>query len=171
MRNREPIAELFQTDLHVVNLGLSSFAETLKESRVPVIDVDWRPPAGGNRELIRIIDNLKSDDGQSWNSQVAAANTIAIEGLLAAEPHIIGIGIAKDVIPNMTDQTILHAGPPITWDAMCGPMRGAVMGGLIYEKAASTPDAAAALAASGEIAFEPCHHHQAVGPMAGIVTA
>ena len=171
MSNREPIAKLFQTDLHVVNLGLSSFAEALKESRVPVIDVDWRPPAGGDRELIRIIDNLKSDDGQSWNSQVAAANAIAIEGLLAAEPHIIGIGIAKDVIPNMTDQTILHAGPPVTWDAMCGPMRGAVMGGLIYEKAASTPDAAAALAASGEIAFEPCHHHQAVGPMAGVVTA
>ena len=171
MSNREPIAKLFQTDLHVVNLGLSSFAETLKDSRVPVIDVDWRPPAGGDRELIRIIDDLKSDNGKTWNSQVAAANAIAIEQLLEAEPHIIGIGIAKDVIPGMTDRTILHAGPPITWEAMCGPMRGAVMGGLIYEGAASTPDAAAALAASGEIAFEPCHHHQAVGPMAGVTTA
>jgi len=171
MRNRETIAKLFQTDLHVVNLGLSSFAETLRDSRVPVIDVDWRPPAGGDPELIRIIDNLKSDNGKTWNSQVAAANAIAIEQLLEAEPHIIGIGIAKDVIPGMTDRTILHAGPPVTWDTMCGPMRGAVMGGLIYENAAATPDAAAALAASGEIAFEPCHHHQAVGPMAGVTTA
>ena len=171
MSHRKPIAELFQTDLHVVNLGLSSFAETLRDSRVPVIDVDWRPPAGGDPELIRIIDDLKSDDGQSWNSQVAAANAIAIQHLLSAEPHIIGIGIAKDVIPGMTDRTILHAGPPVTWEAMCGPMRGAVMGGLIYERLASTPEEAAALAASGDIVFEPCHHRQAVGPMAGVTTA
>jgi len=171
MSNRKPIAELFQTDLHVVNLGLSSFAETLREGRIPVIDVDWRPPAGGDPELIHIIDDLKSEDGQSWSSQIAAGNAAAIEHLLSAEPHIIGIGIAKDIIPGITERTILHAGPPVTWDAMCGPMRGAVMGGLVYERLASTPEEAAKLAASGDIAFEPCHHHQAVGPMAGVTTA
>ena len=171
MSNRGRIAELFQSDLSVVNVGLSSFAETLRNGRVPVIDVDWRPPAGGDSELIRIIDDLKSEDGRSWNSQVAAANARAIEHLLSAEPHIIGIGIAKDVIPGMTEQTILHAGPPVAWEAMCGPMRGAVMGGLIYEQLASTPEEAATLAASGTIAFDPCHHHDAVGPMAGVITA
>jgi len=171
MSNRDQIAKLFQSDLRVVNVGLSSFAETLRDSRVPVIDVDWRPPAGGDSELIRIIDDRKSEDGRSWNSQIAAANATAIEHLLSAEPHVIGIGIAKDVIPGMTERTILHAGPPITWEAMCGPMRGAVIGGLIYEGAASSPDAAAALAASGDIVFEPCHHHGAVGPMAGVITA
>ena len=171
MSNREQIAKLFQSDLRAVNIGLSSFAKTLRDSRVSVIDVDWRPPAGGDSELIRIVDDLKSKDAHSWSSQIAAANAIAIEHLLSAEPHIIGIGIAKDVIPGMTERTILHAGPPVTWNAMCGPMRGAVMGGLIYEGAASSPDAAAALAASGEIEFDPCHHHGAVGPMAGVITA
>jgi hypothetical protein len=171
MSHRERIAELFGTDLHVVNLGLSSFAETLTASHIPVIDVDWRPPAGGDPELIRIIDDLKSDDGQSWTSQITAANAIAIEHLLSAEPHIIGIGIAVDVIPGMTDHTILHAGPPITWEAMCGPMRGAVMGGLIYEGMASSEEDAVRVAASGDIVFAPCHHHQAVGPMAGVITA
>lgn len=171
MSHRKAVDELFQTDLRVVNVGLSSFAETLREVRVPVIDVDWRPPAGGDSALIRIIDELKSEDGRSWNSQIAAANETAIEHLLSAEPHIIGIGIAKDIIPGMTERTILHAGPPVTWEAMCGPMRGAVMGGLIYEGAASSPDTAAALAASGDIVFEPCHHHGAVGPMAGVITA
>ena len=171
MSKQKPIAELFRTDLRVVNLGLSSFAETLRSIPVPVVDVDWRPPAGGDADLIRIIDDLKSEDGRSWNSQVAAANAIAIELLLSAEPHIIGIGVAKDVVPGMSERTILHAGPPVTWDAMCGPMRGAVMGGLIYERLASTPEEAASLAASGEIAFDPCHHHGAVGPMAGVMTA
>jgi len=171
MSRPKPIAELFLTDLHVVNLGLSSFAETLRDSHVPVVDVDWHPPAGGDVELIRIIDNLKSEDSQSWSSQIAAANATAIEHLLSAEPHIIGIGIAKDVIPGMTERTILHAGPPVIWEAMCGPMRGAVMGGLIYERLASTPEEAATLAASSDIVYAPCHHHQTVGPMAGVVTA
>jgi len=171
MSHQKPISELFRTDLHVVNLGLSSFAETLRASRIPVVDVDWHPPAGGDVELIRIIDNLKSEDGQSWSSQIAAANETAIEHLLSAEPHIIGIGIAKDVIPGMTERTILHAGPPVTWEAMCGPMRGAVMGSLVYEKAASSAKEASELAASGDVVYAPCHHHQAVGPMAGVTTA
>ncbi|TFH11172.1 MAG: DUF1116 domain-containing protein [Candidatus Atribacteria bacterium] len=171
MSERKPTTALFSDPLRVVNLGLSSFAETLRASRVPVIDVDWRPPAGGDAALIRIIDNLKSDDEHAWSATITAANEKAIEHLLSAEPHLIGIGIARDVVPGMTDRTLLHAGPPITWDAMCGPMRGAVMGGLIYERAASTPDSAAQLAASGDITFDPCHHHQSVGPMAGVMTA
>ena len=145
MSKQKPIAELFRTDLRVVNLGLSSFAETLRSIPVPVIDVDWRPPAGGDADLIRIIDDLKSQDGRSWNSQVAAANAIAIELLLSAEPHIVGIGVAKDVVPGMSERTILHAGPH---------MASQVTGGPAYK-----------------IAFDPCHHHGAVGPMAGVMTA
>ena len=171
MIKREPTTALFTNELHVVNLGLSSFAETLRDGHVPVIDVDWRPPAGGDGALIRIIDNLKSDDAQAWSPAITAANEIAIEHLLSAEPHIIGIGIARDAIPGMTDRTILHAGPPVTWDAMCGPMKGAVIGGLIYEGAASSVEEAERAAASGDVAFSPCHHHQAVGPMAGVTTA
>lgn len=171
MTNKNLVANLFQSPLRVVNLGLSSFADTLTESQVPVVDVDWRPPAGGDPELIRIIDHAKADDGTSWMAQIAEANQTALDCVLSAEPHIVGIGIARDVIPGMTDRTILHAGPPVAWEDMCGPMRGAVMGGLIYERAASTPEQAAKLAASEDIAFEPCHHHQAVGPMAGVITA
>jgi hypothetical protein len=65
---------------------------------------------------------------------------------------------------------ILHAGPPVTWDRMCGPQRGAVMGAAVYEGWAATYEEAAELAAAGEIAFDPCHHHHTVGPMAGIVS-
>jgi hypothetical protein len=70
----------------------------------------------------------------------------------------------------MHDRMILHAGPPITWDRMCGPQRGAVMGALVYEGLAQDEAEAAKLAASGAIEFAPCHHHHAVGPMAGVVS-
>ena len=38
--------------------------------------------------------------------------------------------------------SILHAGPPIAWSAMCGPMRGAVLGAILLERWADTLDAA-----------------------------
>jgi len=71
----------------------------------------------------------------------------------------------------MHKKLILHAGPPVTWDRMCGPVKGAVIGGLLFEGLAKTREDAEKLAASGEIVFEPCHHHSAVGPMAGVGTA
>jgi hypothetical protein len=83
----------------------------------------------------------------------------------------VDVGIAADVVPGMTKTTVLHSGPPVEWRRMCGPMRGAVIGGLIYEGLAKDRAGAEALASSGRIAFDPCHHHDAVGPMAGVMTA
>ena len=70
----------------------------------------------------------------------------------------------------MKRNMILHAGPPVTWERMCGPMKGAVIGGMILEGLARNRQEAEALAASGDVLFEPCHHHSSVGPMAGVVT-
>ena len=102
---------------------------------------------------------------------IKKANKQALENLQKAQPTLIGIGVALKDIPNMDKKTILHAGPPITWDNMSGPLKGAVIGGLIYEGLASNEAEARTLAASGEIKFEPCHHHNTVGPMAGVVTS
>jgi len=99
------------------------------------------------------------------------ANEEALQTLQKAQPTVVGIGVALDDIPNMDKKTILHAGPPITWKNMSGPLKGAIIGGLIYEGLATNEEEARKLAASGEIKFEPCHHHNAVGPMAGVVTA
>jgi hypothetical protein len=83
---------------------------------------------------------------------------------------LVGMGIAREVIPGMHKRLILHAGPPIEWERMCGPTRGAVMGALIYEGLAADEAEAQKVAASGEIEYSPCHHHHAVGPMAGVVS-
>ncbi len=101
---------------------------------------------------------------------IEKANKEAFDRLLSARPVLVGMGKAIDVIPGMKKNMILHAGPPITWDRMCGPQRGAVIGALIYEGMAKDEKEAEEIAASGEIEFSPCHHHQAVGPMAGIVS-
>lgn len=102
--------------------------------------------------------------------KIAQANKEAIGRLQSAQPTLIGIGTAGKDIPGMTKKTILHAGPPVAWDKMSGPLKGAVIGGLIYEGLAANEEEAVKLAASGEITFDPCHHHNAVGPMAGVTT-
>ena len=99
------------------------------------------------------------------------ANKEALEIIQNGQPTLIGLGIAGEVIPGMVKDLFLHAGPPITWETMSGPLKGGVMAGLMYEGLASTPEEAAEYAASGKLRFDPCHHHDAVGPMAGIVTA
>ncbi len=98
------------------------------------------------------------------------ANQQAVDRLVAARPLLTTVATARDVIPGMRDGLLLHAGPPIEWPRMSGPLRGAILGALIFEGMAETEAEAEALAASGEVAFEPCHHHQAVGPMAGVIS-
>lgn len=102
---------------------------------------------------------------------IQKANDEVLEIIHNAQPVLIGIGKALDVIPDMTKKTILHAGPPIKWENMSGPLRGAVVGALIYEGLANTNEEAEKLASSGEISYAPCHHHSSVGPMAGVVSA
>ncbi len=102
--------------------------------------------------------------------KIKQANKEAIDKLLSAQPTLVGIGTAGKNIPGMTKTTVLHAGPPITWDKMSGPLRGAVIGGLIYEGLASNEEEAIKLASSDEITYDPCHHRDAVGPMAGVTT-
>jgi Protein of unknown function (DUF1116) len=99
------------------------------------------------------------------------ANGEAVRRIMAATPVLAGVARAGDVIPALNEGVLLHAGPPLAWDWMSGPVRGAVMGALLYEGRAQTEGEAEALAASGRIRFDPCHHHAAVGPMAGIISA
>ncbi len=98
------------------------------------------------------------------------SNREALSRLLSARPFWVGMGLAKELVPGMGERTFTHAGPPISWERMSGPMRGAVIAGVLYEGWARTPEEAEAFAASGEVEFRPNHDHSAVGPMAGVIT-
>ncbi|HUV09009.1 MAG TPA: DUF1116 domain-containing protein [Spirochaetia bacterium] len=104
-------------------------------------------------------------------ADIDRANGEAASRILEGKPAIVDISIASEVIPGMKKSLILHAGPPVAWERMSGPMRGAVIGGLIYEGLAKDREEAEELASSGDVGFDPCHHHSSVGPMAGVVTA
>ncbi len=101
---------------------------------------------------------------------IDTANAETVRRIMAADPVLIDVIPASVALPNLGDHTILHSGPPIGWDRMCGPMRGAVMGIAVFEGWAKDLTEAEAMAASGKFKFEPNHHHDCVGPMTGMTT-
>src|SRR5450756_856062 len=103
-------------------------------------------------------------------SRIEEANALVLKRILEADPLWVDLRPAKEVVPGMTENTILHAGPPVRWERMAGPMKGAVAAALLFEGRASTPAMALEIAASGDIRFSPCHEHDAVGAMAGVIS-
>src|SRR5512141_1356983 len=99
------------------------------------------------------------------------ANETAVNRMMEARPILKAVATARDVIPGMKDNLLLHAGPPIEWERMSGPLRGAVVGALLFEGLAANETEAIAMAERGEVEFDSCHHHGAVGPMAGVISA
>jgi hypothetical protein len=152
--------DLFGKPLSVVNVGLKSMVEPMRDQVVPVVDVEWQPPRAGVRRLHVTKTGIDIDQ----------ANEEVVKRIKSARPVLVGMGKAIDVVPGYHDHLILHAGPPITWERMCGPTKGAVVGALIYEGMANDESEAEKMAASGEIEFAPCHHYHSVGPMAGVVS-
>ena len=99
------------------------------------------------------------------------ANQIAVNRLMEARPILKAVAPARDVIPGMKDNLVLHAGPPIEWTRMSGPLRGAIIGAMLFEGVAKSEAEATSMIERGEVEFDSCHHHGAVGPMAGVISA
>lgn len=109
--------------------------------------------------------------GQGIKEKIEDANKKAIDKILTSRPVLVDVKPAIEVVPGMKKNMIMHAGPPIDWQNMCGPMKGAVIGTLLFEGLAKTKDEAVKISENGEIEFSPNHEHHAVGPMAGTTSA
>ena len=103
-------------------------------------------------------------------SAIAAANTQALARITAARPFLIGIRPAHELLPQLGEYTVCHAGPPLPWKDMCGPLQGAILGALQYEGWAADMATAQALVDADKITLRPCHSLGAVGPMTGVIT-
>jgi hypothetical protein len=153
--------ELLDTEPVVVAAGADLLADAVAQQGAAVQRTDWRPPVPGTEEAVARI---------AAAGRTAGANQTALDRMLAVRPHLVDIGVARDTVPGMTDRTFLHAGPPLEWADASGPMRGALIGALMYEGLAATAEEAEAMMARGEVELSPCHHHHAVGPMAGVTS-
>ncbi len=153
---------LLNQKLNVVNIGLKLFSQTLVKQDVPTTHVSWRPPAGGNKAVAKLLDK--------YEERINAANETVIKMYNDAQPILTGVKPAHTVLKGLTRETILHAGPPIQWEDMCGPMQGAILGAVQFEGLAENGEKAVQLIKSGQIKLAPNHHYGSVGPMTGMIT-
>ncbi|MCL4301824.1 MAG: acyl-CoA synthetase FdrA [Anaerolineae bacterium] len=58
--SKEVDLAVLQQPLAAINVGVESFTESLNAQDAPVIQVEWRPPAGGNEKLMAILERMKS---------------------------------------------------------------------------------------------------------------
>ena len=163
----EKLRALLSEKPKIINVGLKSFAEVVEQFGCEVVQYDWMPPAGGNVELIKVLNFLRHYDGLD----IDEANREVIAKVVASQPVIIDNVRAKEVIPELnTGKVILHAGPPVAYENMPDPMQGSCVGAVLFEEWADNEADARKLLESGEIHFIPCHHVKAVGPMGGITS-
>ena len=164
----EQVMELLTTKPRIINVGLQSFNESILQYGGQTEQFNWRPRASGNKKMIRILDAL-----EDFEDQIAADNQEVTDKIKNAQPFLIDVVPAKTVIAELNEQqkTLLHAGPPIEWSEMTGPMQGSCIGAALFERWATNEEQARRLLESGEVRFMPCHHVQAVGPMGGITSA
>ena len=155
------LGDLLDAEPNVATAGTEMLAESIEQQGSAVSRADWQPPMAGTEAALAIL----AADGRNHE-----ANETAIARMLAVRPQLVDVSVARDVFPDMTDRTFFHAGPPITWERASGPMRGAIIGAMLYEGLANDPEDAEVKAARGEIELSPCHHHGAVGPMAGVTS-
>ena len=157
---------LLNSTPQVINVGLESFTESIETYGGKAIQFDWRPVAGGNQKLIRILNELNKHA-----EEIDQANEKVIGRLRDSQPFLMDVVPAISVIPELDGKVLLHAGPPIKYENMTGPMQGSCVGASLFEGWADSEEEARRQLESGEVEFIPCHHVNAVGPMGGITSA
>ncbi|MFD1948243.1 DUF1116 domain-containing protein, partial [Nocardioides aestuarii] len=145
----------------VVTVGAERLADAVEAQAVDVERVSWRPPMPGTEaDLVAVAADPRRRE----------ANARAVEAVLGVTAHLVDVAPAAELL-GLEPGQFLHAGPPIGWDRASGPLRGALMGGAVLEGLVDDPDDAVRLFEDGStVSLEPCHHRDAVGPMAGVVT-
>jgi len=147
-----------------VNIGLPEFADALRAQGARVVDVDWRPPAGGDRATVRALERLWGDHGDL----VASANEEVLRRIERCAPRAVTVALAREALAALNGRVLLHSGPAIEWQRVCDPQRRALIAACLFEGWASDSAQAEALLASGEVALLPGGEHGHVGPMTGV---
>lgn len=161
----QPLGGLLSDPLQIANVGVESFAQPPSQHGATVTGVQWRPPADGDVELGMKLAAL------SEHPAVEEANAEAFEKMLSARALLRDVVPAGEVLPELeADRLLLHAGPPIEFVDMCGPMQAGVIGAMLLEGWADSPEDAERQARDGKISLSPNHDHMSVGPMGGIIS-
>ncbi|WP_346355563.1 acyl-CoA synthetase FdrA [Azotosporobacter soli] len=160
----ESVMDLLHSKPRIINIGLGSFTESILAYGGSAVQYTWKPAAGGNKKMIKLLQLLSNRE------ELEAANSQVVEQLKNSQPFLMDVVPAKSVVEVLNGKVLLHAGPPIEFKDMTGPMQGSCIGAVLFEGWAADEVQARCLLEKGEVKFMPCHHANAVGPMGGITS-
>jgi hypothetical protein len=146
-----------------LSVGVDLFAGELERQDTGVYRLGWAPVPQRHAQALRKLVPV--------TRRIQEANDEAVRQLEVAAPALVGAGTRADLLPDVDGKTFLHAGPPVDWRDMCGAMRGAVIGAILFEGFADSPAEAHQKVDRGEFHFVPNHEHGAVAPMSGVISA
>ena len=151
----------------VLNIGIDGFNQSVVEHGGTLKNLQWQPPGNADPVVAWQLAQLMHDP------RIESANAEATKRIINARPMWEDIPLRADgVWPELKNtRLLLHAGPPVAWQDMCGPMHGAMIGAVLYEGWADTVEKAQKMLSQGVIEFGQCHDFDAVGPMTGIISA
>ena len=158
-------AIVLPTEVSVVNLGLSLFADAVRDQAAPVEDVAWRIPADGRMDLVDALEQL---DGPRA-AAIDHANAEAVRRLDESVPLLVDVAPAGRLITGLPDRTLLHCGPEIAWAQVCDPLRRSMRAATVAEGWAATVEEADGILADGSVRLEPAYRYDTVMPMASAI--
>lgn len=120
-------------------------------------------------DLQNVADLLIND--VQYAGRIEAANKVVLTRLFSADPVLKRVLPARDAIPGMSANTVLHSGPPIAWDNMCELLQAAIKAAAVFEGICPTLEEAGRRASAGGISLVSCHETGGVAPLAGVVTS
>jgi hypothetical protein len=151
----------------VVCAGVDLLADALRDQAVHVETVDYRPIVIETADATAVPEALSTVLGDPRRT---AANALAAQRMLEVRVQLVDVRPASEAL-GLRPGEFCHAGPPIDFDRASGPLRGALIGAMLFEGLATDEaDATKKLAAGKGFSFGPCHDRHAVGPMAGVIS-
>ena len=152
-------------EVSVVNLGLSLFADAVRDQAAPAQQVDWRIPADGQPDLVDILEQL---DGPRAGA-VDGANAEVVRRLDQSVALLVDVAPAQTLLPDLSGRTLLHCGPQIAWPDVCDPLRRSMRAATVAEGWAESVEQADRILADGSIRLEPAYRYDTVMPMASAI--
>jgi Protein of unknown function (DUF1116) len=156
---------MLPTDIQVVNVGLSLFADAVREQGRPVEQVDWRIPAGGVPSVVAALTRLYGPAADRLDQ----ANAEVVRRLDTGRPLLVDVRAARDVVSELNDRALLHCGPAIDWPDVCDPLRRSMRAAVVAEGWADHVDGSDRLLSRGDIELAPANEHGMVVPMASAI--
>ena len=151
----------------VISAGVDLLVQSLRDQAVDVVAVDYRPAVIETADAASVPEALRRVLG---DPRRAAANALAARRMLDVRVQLVDVRPAAEAL-GLRPGEFCHAGPPIEFARASGPLRGALIGAMLFEGlAVDEAEATTKLAAGEGITFGPCHDRHAVGPMAGVIS-